>query len=141
MLLILPLLAGCAGEGAAPQSPAAPEALARFNGLYQGQQIPLGAEPTCRKEPHTVWFRIRDGLVELRTSRHRHSAVQRPIMTGTVTPQGGIALDRDESERRAAGQITGNQLTVTEIPTVSAAQTGSDCTYRYEAVRQGGETP
>lgn len=141
MLLILPLLAGCAGEGAAPRGLAAPEALARFNGLYQGQQIPLGAEPTCRKEPHTVWFRIRDGLVELRTSRHRHSAVQRPIMTGTVTPRGEMALDRDGSERRAAGQITGDRLTATEIPAANAAQTGVGCNYRYEARRTGGETP
>ena len=138
MLLILPLLAGCAGEGAAPQGPAAPEALARFNGLYQGQQIPVGTAANCRKEPHTVWFRIRDGLVELRTSRHRHSAVQRPVMTGTVTPHGEIALDRDGSERRAAGRIAGDRLSAAEIPTVNAAQTGDGCSYRYEAARMGG---
>jgi hypothetical protein len=141
VLLILPLLAGCAGEGAASQGPAAPEGLARFNGLYQGQQIPVGAEPACRREPHTVWFRIRDGLVELRTSRHRHSAVQRPIMTGTVTSRGEIALDRDGSERRAAGQITGDRLTATEIPITSAAQPAAGCGYRYEATRMGGGAP
>lgn len=125
---------GGKGEGAAP-------ALARFDGLYQGQQISIGTAPGCRKEPRTVWFRIRDGLVELRTSRHRHSAVQRPIMTGTVTPHGEIALDRDGSERRAAGRIAGDRLTAEEIPTIGAARTGGGCGYRYEATRMGGETP
>ncbi|MBP0491236.1 hypothetical protein [Roseomonas indoligenes] len=139
-MLVSCLLAGCAGGGATPPDPAARQALARFDGLYQGQQIPSVVGGNCRTQSRTVWFRVRDGDVELRSSRRRHSAVQRPIMAGRVRPDGEIALNRDGSDRFAAGQIVGNRLTVTEVPpAVGALASGTTCLYRYEAERQQGD--
>ena len=139
-MLVSSLLAGCAGGTAAPPDPAAQQALARFDGLYQGQQLPSGVVGNCRVQPRTVWFRVRDGVVELRSSRRRHSATQRPIMAGRVRADGELALNRDGSDRFAAGRIEGNRLSVTELPPAIGPLTGnSTCLYRYEAERQQGD--
>ncbi|MCR0981100.1 hypothetical protein [Roseomonas populi] len=136
-MLVSSLLAGCAGGAAAPPDPAARQALARFDGLYQGQQIPSGATGNCRTLPRTVWFSVRGGAVELRSSHRRHSAVQRPMMAGTVREDGEVAMNRDGSDRFAAGRIDGDRLAVTEIPgPIGPLTSGNTCIYRYEAERQ-----
>ncbi|WP_338661220.1 hypothetical protein VQH23_13330 [Pararoseomonas sp. SCSIO 73927] len=139
-MLVSSLLAGCADGGTAPPDPAARQALARFDGLYQGQQLPSGAVGNCRAQPRTVWFRVRDGVVELRSSRRRHSSTQRPIMAGRVRADGELAMNRDGSDRFAAGRIEGNRLAVTELPpSIGPLAGGSTCLYRYEAERQQGD--
>jgi len=114
-------------------------AVARFDGVYQGQQIPADRQASCRPQPRTVWFQVRGGTVELSSSRHRHKAVSRPMMSGTVAPDGTVAMGRDGTDRMAAGQIAGDRLSVAEsvmMPTL--LQGGGSCAYRYEATRLRG---
>jgi hypothetical protein len=139
--MVVPLLAGCVAEGGGAPAAVArdapvPEATTRFDGWYRGRQLPLALSPTCRENPRSVWFRVENGVIEMRSSRHRHSAVQRPILVGTVSPGGEVALRGDTSDRLAAGQIDGDQLIASDQSGPVVPREGhSHCLHRYEAVR------
>lgn len=141
-LLVVPLLAGCAQEGPAPageggQAAAVAGDVTRFEGWYRGQQVPVSFGANCRALPREVWFHVERGLIQMQTSRHRRSSVWNPILAGTLSPDGGVALRGTKSNRSAFGQIEGDRLTAADAPEAADLQDGKTvCAYRYEAMRQ-----
>ncbi len=130
--------AGCAQPGEAPARaaamPAAPVGeLARYNGWYQGHGVPVTPGVNCRDRTHSVWFRVEDGLVEMRSSRHRRSAVTPALLSGTLSPGGQVALRGATLESLAAGQIAGRRVTVEDASPVVVRDGRPSCRYRYEA--------
>ena len=130
--------AGCAQQGEAPAratpAPAAPVGeAARYNGWYQGHGVPVSPGVNCRDRTHSIWFRVEDGLVEMRSSRHRRSAVTPALLTGTLSPDGQVALRGTSFEGLAAGQIAGGRVTVEDASPVVMRDGRPSCRYRYEA--------
>jgi hypothetical protein len=143
-MFIVVLTAACAQQSAAPVQAAGPVApvtgdLARFEGWYQGQRFPVGSAFTCRETARNIWFRVENGLIEMRRSRHRRSAVGTSLMTGTLSPAGEVVMQGTDTDRMAAGRIEGDRLTAGDISAPAVVREGhSSCTYRYEAVRREG---
>ena len=130
--------AGCAQQGEAPAraapAPAAPAGeVARYNGWYQGHGLPVSPGVNCRERTHSVWFRVENGLIEMRSSRHRRSAVTPALLTGTLAPDGRVALRGTSSEGFSAGQIVGGRVTVEDVSPVQVRDARPSCRYRYEA--------
>jgi hypothetical protein len=143
MAVLLPaLLAGCAEmadpAGKGPVAAAAPigGGALPLDGRYRGRQIPTGNGFACRGTPREVLFEVRDGLIEMRSSRRRRG-VWKPDRAGTVSPGGDVALRGTGEYRLAVGRIEGGRLTASDVPDTVAAQEGrSICSYHYEAVRE-----
>ena len=130
------LVAGCAQQGGAPAATAtAPPAgeVARFNGWYEGRGTRVGPAMNCREQTRSIWFRVENGLVEMRPSRHRRTAVAAPILTGTLSPDGQVALRGTSSQGLTAGQIAGGRVTVEDASPVAVRDWRNACRYRYEA--------
>lgn len=132
---VMPLLASCsapASPGAAP----AREINTRLDGWYRGQRIPLSSTAFCRDQPRKVWFRVERGAVEVLTSRHRRSARMRPLLTGTVSYDGEMALEHDAGHR-ATGRVEGDRVTAQDLPEAVAElrHERNACVHRYEATR------
>lgn len=141
-----PLL-GCAGSGsgaggARPGSTATADRSGRFEGWYQGRQIPSNAgTSTCRARARDVWFEVENGTIEMRNSRHRRSR-RKLNMLGTVSADGSVAIRQATGRRSVVGRIEGDRLTaatVAEAQDALAVQSGGKvpCAYRYEATRRG----
>jgi len=131
------MVAGCAGGGAAPVVPTVE--LARLNGWYQGRRVPVSSVFTCREQPRIVWFRVEDGGIEMRSARHRRSAVGAAIMGGRIAADGQIVLRGISTDTMAAGRIDGETLTASDLPGEAVVRDGqSVCLHRYEATRQEG---
>lgn len=139
-LTAIPLLAGCAGDSAtaaAPQTAPGRETNTRFDGWYRGQQLPVSASMSCPDRPRTVWFRVEKGWVEMRTARHRRSATQRPLLTGTVSAGGELALGGDLARHTVTGRIEGEHLTASVAAGRLVQRSGqASCLHRYEAIRR-----
>ncbi|MBB5694065.1 hypothetical protein [Muricoccus pecuniae] len=119
--------------------PAPSGAASRFDGWYRGRRIPVGPAASCREAAREVWFRVENGSVELRGSRHHRSAVKEALLTGTVSPGGELALVSDLATRFATGRIEGDSLVAADAAVPAVSREGganSSCLRRYEAVRQ-----
>lgn len=145
-LMVLGFLAGCAeagpvshqtmlnqaGGSQAPSATAAPSVV-----WYEGQRVPVGPDFTCLGRSQKVWFRVEGGLVEMRSSRHRGLAVSKPMLAGTVSTDGAMALRSVGAARSAVGRIQGDHLTASDVPDLMVlGRTRGTCGFRYEATRR-----
>jgi hypothetical protein len=134
-----PLL-GCAG-GSGPSGAAAPDRSGRFEGWYQGRQIPSSINASaCRSRAREVWFKVEGGTIEMRNSRH-HRNRRKLGMLGTVTADGSVAMRQGEGGRSILGRIENGRLTaatVEDAQDLQAVQGGGKipCAYRFEAARR-----
>ena len=140
------LLSGCAGSGGAIGSGASSAAAAagrkRFDGWYQGRQIPSGTNSAsaCRSRAREVWFGVEGGAIEMRTSRHRRNRRKLSLL-GTVSADGSVAMRQADGGRSVVGRIEGDRLaaaSVQDAQDLQAVQAGGrpPCAYRYEATRR-----
>ncbi len=145
-LVVLGFLASCAeaglvshqrmpdraGGGEAASATSAPSVI-----WYEGQRVPGGADSTCSGRSQKVWFRVEGGLVEMRSSRHRGLAASKPMLAGTVSPDGEMALRSVGAARSAVGRIQGDHLTASDVPDLMVlGRTRGTCGFRYEATRR-----
>ena len=139
------LLPGCTGGGAGWGGVGGSAAMdrARFQGLYQGRQLPVSTNSAlaCRGRAREVWFEVEDGTVEMRNSRHRRNK-RKLGLVGTVSADGSVAMRQTDGSRTIVGRIDGERLTaatVQDAQDVQVVQGGGriPCAYRYEAARTG----
>lgn len=145
-LMALGFLAGCtaarpvshqtmvdqARGGQAASATAAPSVV-----WYEGERVPAGPDPTCSDRASRVWFRVEGGSVEMRSSRHRGLAISKPMLAGTVSPDGEMALRSVGATRSAVGQINGDHLTASDLPDLMVlGRTRATCSFRYKATRR-----
>lgn len=125
----------CCAPSPSREAPAR-EINTRLDGWYRGQRLPVSRNGACSDRPRKVWFRVEHGQVEVVTSRHRHSARLRPLLTGTVSAYGELAL-RTGTGHAVTGRIDGDNLTASDLPeTAVLGETRSGCLHRFEAFRR-----
>lgn len=144
-LMVLSVLAGCAEAGPVPHQTVdqaeggkAASATALPSVVwYVGQRVPISPNFTCSDRSRRVWFRVEGGSVEMRSSRHRRLAVPKPMLAGTVSSEGNMALRSIGAARSAVGRIQGDQLTASDVPDLMVlGRTRDTCSFRYEATRR-----
>lgn len=121
----------------ATQGPAAPPTT-RFDGIYEGTQIPDSGEQGCGAGVHSVRFEVAGTRVWIHT-HHRHRRLD-----GTVDADGQVAMRDGNGTHTVTGTIVGDRFTAVENRTRSGKKhtslldsyQESGCTMRIDATHK-----